>query len=118
VQQHTLKKKITTKSKKSKEGAFFAAVPQKTGLSASSPRKAPMRFLWAFRCNPLRRAAGEFAECKFAASPLARRQLENQALKLPMASSGAHNCHRQLCAYNSGGRNFEWQLENQFPELP
>ncbi|MDR1317637.1 MAG: hypothetical protein LBK13_12270 [Spirochaetales bacterium] len=28
-----------------------------------------MRFLWAFRYNPLRRAAGEFAECKFAGQP-------------------------------------------------
>ncbi|MDR1317824.1 MAG: hypothetical protein LBK13_13240 [Spirochaetales bacterium] len=55
-------------------GAFFAVrefapqipKPQKTGLSAS--------IFWLrqkdFRSNPVRRAASEFAECKFAATPL------------------------------------------------
>jgi hypothetical protein len=36
-------------------GAFFA--PQKTGLSASIPRKPPRGLLRDFRCNPLRGAS-------------------------------------------------------------
>jgi hypothetical protein len=35
-------------------GAFFAAQPQKTGLSAAIPRKPQSGLLWDFRFNPLR----------------------------------------------------------------
>jgi hypothetical protein len=48
-------------------GAFLA-LHAKNRAFRSKSSEAPMRFLWAFRSNPWRRAASEFAERKFAAS--------------------------------------------------
>jgi hypothetical protein len=43
-------------------GAFFAALRQKTGLSAAIPRKPLCGLLWDFRCNP--GCMGEQRFCK------------------------------------------------------
>jgi hypothetical protein len=54
-------------------GAFLAQSAKNRAFRSKSS-EAPMRFLWAFRYNPWRTAA------------------QNQARKLPLAISGAHNC--------------------------
>jgi hypothetical protein len=67
-------------------GAFLAQSAKNRAFRCKSS-EAPMRFLWAFRCNPLRMAA------------------QNQLTELPVAIPW-RIIASQLCAYNPAVANF------------